>query len=101
MAALSEWIALFLMGYVVIALFYVAAGTKTALTLASTDGELQSARNALGQNYRARFLWLKRYRAQLPNEVQVIAGRAVAVEISCWAAMVVLFLIYGLQFVAL
>jgi hypothetical protein len=101
-ATLSGWIALLLMGYVFVALFYVAAGAKRALTLASTHGDLQSeAKNALGESYRARFLWLKRHRSQLPSEVQALAARVVTVELSCWVAVVVLFVIYGLQFVAL
>ena len=102
MAALSGWIALLLMAYVMVALFYVVAGSKRALTLASSVGNLQpEARNALGESYRARFLWLKRHQAQLPKEVQAIAARLVTVEFSCWVAVVVLFVIYGLQFVAL
>ena len=102
MAALTGWIGLLLIGYVIVALSYVSSGARRALTLASSQGALQSeAKSALGQSYRARFLWLKRHRAQLPTEVQAMASRVVTVELSSWVAMAVLFVIYGLQFVAL
>jgi hypothetical protein len=101
-AALSGWIALFLMGYILAALFYVEAGTKRALKLTAAHGDLQSeAQNALGGGYRSRFLWLKRHRSRLPSEAQPIAVRVVNVELSCWVAIVILFVLYGMQFVAL
>jgi hypothetical protein len=90
------------MGYILAALFYVEAGTKRALKLSATFGNLQNeAQAALGFGYRARFLWLKGHRARLPSEAQPIIGRVVNVELSCWVAIVILFVLYGLQFVAL
>jgi hypothetical protein len=101
-AALSGWIALFLMAYVLAALFYVEMGTKRALTLASGRGDLRTeAQDVLGRSYRSRFLWLKRHRSLLPSEAQPIAAGVVTVELSCWIAVVILFVLYGLQFVAL
>jgi hypothetical protein len=94
--------ALFLMGYVLVAQFYVEAGTKRALKLTAARGDLQSeAQNALGLGYRSRFLWLKRHQSRLPGEAQPIAVRVVNVELSCWIAIFILFMLYDLQFVAL
>ena len=102
MAALSGWLPLLLMVYVLLALFYVQMETKRALTLASTRGELQSeARDILAKSYRSRFVWVKQHRSQLPSDAQPIAARVVIVELTCWAAVAILLVLYGLQFVAL
>lgn len=102
MATISAWVSLFLMAYVFVALFYVQMGTKRALTLASAQGELQpEAREALGKSYRARFLWVKQHLSRLPSNAQPLAARVVTVELTCWVAVVILFALYGLQFVAL
>lgn len=102
MAAISGWVSLLLMAYVFVALFYVQTGTKRALTLASAQGELQSqARDALAKSYRSRFLWVKQHQSQLPTDAQPIAARVVTVEFTCWVAVGILFVLYGLQFVAL
>jgi len=90
------------MAYVFLALFYVQLGTRRALALASTQGELQTeARDVLAKSYRSRFLWVKQHRSRLPSDAQSIAARIVTVDFSCWAAVVILFALYGLQFVAL
>lgn len=82
-------------------LFYVRIGTNRALTLASSRGDLQpEARDALAKSCRSRFLWIEQHRSRLPAEAQPIAARVVTVEFTCWAAVVMLFVLYGLQFVA-
>jgi hypothetical protein len=102
MQLIGGWIGLFLIAYVSIALFYVEMGEKKVLKIASSSGELKTEASAvLRQNYRSRYLWMRKHRTQLPPEASSLAKRVVAVEYSCWAAMIVLFILYGLQHVSL
>jgi hypothetical protein len=102
MQIIGGWIGLFLIAYVTIALFYVEMGEKKVLKIASSSGELKTEASAvLRQNYRSRYLWMRKHRMQLPSEARDLAKRVVAVEYSCWAAMIVLFILYGLQNVSL
>jgi hypothetical protein len=54
----------------------------------------------LTQPIRSRFVWLKNHRSDLPKEAQIIADRAIGVDLSCWFALGAVFVIYGLQFVS-
>ena len=101
MSAILGWAALILVAYVLIALFVIDGGAKRVLGIASATGELRSEASAVrAQSYRTRVRWVRRHMAQLPAEARAIAGRLVFVDISCWAAVVTLFVIYGLQFFA-
>ncbi len=95
------WVSLILMLYITIALFFVFGGTQKVLRIASAKGELQSdASSVLTQSPRTRFLWVKKHREQLPTEARELAARVVAIDLSCCIAVVMLLIIYGLQFIA-
>jgi hypothetical protein len=97
----SGWMGLVLLGYITVGLFYVAAASKKALLIAAQTGGLRAeAGRALAQPIRSRFLWLKNHRSDLPKEAQIIADRAIGVDLSCWFALGAVFVIYGLQFVS-
>ncbi|OGT32911.1 MAG: hypothetical protein A2W28_01250 [Gammaproteobacteria bacterium RBG_16_51_14] len=102
METITGWIALFLIVYISIALFYVAGGAKKVLKLTVSGGEFQvEASTVLRKSYRTRFLWVKKHKGVVPPEARNLAIRVVTVEYSCWASLFVLFILYGLNYVVL
>lgn len=100
MSSVAGWLGLVLITYITVGVFFVASGSKRAVAVTSKDGPLQAeATSVLTQSYRKRFLWVKEHLQQLPASARAYGARAVLIDRSCWAAIIVLFLLYGSQFV--
>jgi hypothetical protein len=94
------WVSLFIIGYIIAVLFYVHAGTNKVLKITAAGRELRSeATEILTRSNRARFLWVKQHRSEIPVEARKLAKRVTAADHTCWATLLILFIIYGLQFV--